>query len=57
MRPATISEIRIHFAAINYKVRISRDGSVEYRPPGVRHWLCGRHVTEYVITNDGVRVS
>ena len=56
LRPATIKEIRKHFAERNYEVRIS-GGYVRFRPiyrnVRDRHWRDGGWVEEYHTDRDG----
>ena len=48
-KKATAAEVRSHYKAQGYEVRISRDdGRVIYRKPG-EAWLEGRYVEEYRI--------
>lgn len=51
-RTATAQEVRLHYKAMDYEVRISCDGRVEYRDPD-RGWLEGRYVEEYRVEDDG----
>lgn len=52
MRQATAAQVRAHYKAIGCKVRIGRDGAVQYKREGNRFWLHGRFVSEY-LAGDG----
>lgn len=57
---ATAAQVRAHYKAEGYEVRIGRDGRVRYRPdpdyhPGcASEWLEGRFVSEYRIVDGNV---
>lgn len=53
MTKATATQIRNHYKAQNFEVRISRDGHVTFRRDGGA-WLEGRYVGEYVVINGQV---
>lgn len=45
-RPNT-NDVRKHYKRQGYKVRINREGHVEFRREGETMWLDGRYVSEY----------
>lgn len=45
-RPNT-NDVRKHYKRQGYKVRINREGHVEFRREGETMWLEGRYVSEY----------
>jgi len=64
MKPATRTQIRAHYIAAGYHVRISMAGHVEFKPDPDTHplrsggapnepWLDGRWVKEYWCADDG----
>lgn len=51
-RTATAKEVRKHYEAMDYEVKISRDGHVQFRDSD-RDWMEGRYVEEYRVEDDG----
>ena len=57
-RPATEQEVRKHYEADGYEVRIDDEGHVEYRRDSDDEWLEGRWVSEYRYSAEhGVRLT
>jgi hypothetical protein len=55
---ATTKQVRDHYKAQGYEVRISRDGHVIYqKPDGGCIWFEGRYVSEYRIIEGQVVLS
>lgn len=52
-RQATTSEVRSHYKAQGYEVRIGRDGHVTFRSAG-EAWLEGRWISEYRVIDGNV---
>lgn len=52
-RKATAAEVRAHYKARGYQVRITREGHVTFRNVG-EAWLEGRWVEEYRVVDGSV---
>ena len=55
MTKATNKQIRDHYKAQDYDVRIGKDGYISYRYPAADAlWKCGRWASEYRVINGHV---
>jgi len=52
-RAAKSSDVRGHFEALGYDVKLSRDGFVQIRPAGQVRWQSGQWVRDYMVTDQG----